>query len=137
MLELEIINFKKINESTIIDLVTQIEEAKKKEEVEKIQITKKEESCQMFELEAINLKMIQLEYEEEIKILKTKLFDLTKDMEELKTYDKTIKCKELLDATKEIVINLKTQLEHAKKVEEALKIQLTEMEETCHMLKLE
>jgi hypothetical protein len=37
----------------------------------------------------------------------------------------------------EIVINLKTQLEHAKEVEEALKIQLTKKEETCHMLKSE
>jgi len=45
----------------------------------------------MFELEAINLKRIQLEYEEDIKTLKTKVFDLTKYMEELKTYDKTIK----------------------------------------------
>jgi hypothetical protein len=70
MLELEIINFKKISESTNVDLMAQIEEAKKKEE-----------SCQMFELEAINLKRIQLEYEEEIKILKTKVFDLTKDLE--------------------------------------------------------
>jgi hypothetical protein len=76
----------------------------------------------MFELESINLKWIKLEYEEEIKIFKTKVFDLTKDMEELKTYDKTIKCKEVLDETEEIIINLKTQLEHAKKVEEALKI---------------
>ena len=71
----------------------------------------------MFELEAINLKRIQLEYEEEIKKLKTKVFYLTKDMEELKTYNKTIKCKEVLDETEGIVINLKTQLEHAKKVE--------------------
>jgi hypothetical protein len=47
----------------------------------------------MFELEAINLKRIQLEYEEEIKILETKVFELTKYMEELKTYDKNIKCK--------------------------------------------
>jgi hypothetical protein len=31
--------------------------------------------------------------EEEIKILKTKVFDLTKDMEELNTFEKTIKCK--------------------------------------------
>jgi hypothetical protein len=31
MLELEIINFKKINESTNADLMTRIEEAKKKE----------------------------------------------------------------------------------------------------------
>lgn len=38
-------------------------------------------------------------------------------MEELKTYDKTIKCKEVLDETKEIIINLKTHLEHAKEVE--------------------
>ena len=79
----------------------------------------------MLELEAINLKRILLENKEEIKRLKTKVFDLTKDMEELKTYDKTIKCKEVLDETEEIVINLKTQLEHAKKVEEALKIKLT------------
>ena len=45
VLELEIINFKKINESTNADLMTQIEEAKKIEEAQKIQITKKEESC--------------------------------------------------------------------------------------------
>jgi uncharacterized protein YsxB (DUF464 family) len=63
----------------------------KKEESQKIQITKKEESCQLFELEAINLKRIQREYQEKIKILKTKVFDITKYMEELKTYDKTIK----------------------------------------------
>jgi capsular polysaccharide biosynthesis protein len=49
--------------------------------------------------------------------LKTKVFDITKDMEELKTYDKIIKCKDVLDETEEIVINIKTQLEHAKKVE--------------------
>jgi hypothetical protein len=42
MLELEIINFKKINESTNADLMTQIEEAKKNEESQKIQFTKKE-----------------------------------------------------------------------------------------------
>jgi hypothetical protein len=54
-------------------------------------MTKKEESCQMFELETINLKRIRLEYEEEIKILKNTVFDLTKYMEELKTYDKAIK----------------------------------------------
>jgi hypothetical protein len=47
MLELEIINFKKINESTNASLMTQIEDAKKKEEAHKIQLTKKEESCQM------------------------------------------------------------------------------------------
>ena len=71
------------------------------------------------------------------KILKTKVVDLTKDMEELKTYDKTIKCKEVLDETEETVINLKTQLEHAKTVEEALEIQLTKKEQLCHILKLE
>jgi hypothetical protein len=42
-----------------------------------------------------------------------------------------------LDETEEIVINLKTQLEHAKEMEESLKIQLTKKEETCHMLKSE
>jgi hypothetical protein len=108
ILELEIINFKKINESTNADMMTQIEEAKEKEEAQKIQITKNEESCQMFELEAINLKRIQLKYEEEIKTLKTKVFYLTKYMEELKTYEKNIKCKEVLDETEEIFINLKT-----------------------------
>ena len=51
MLELEIINSKKINETTNAYLMTQIEEDKKKEESHKIQLTKKEESCQMFELE--------------------------------------------------------------------------------------
>jgi hypothetical protein len=91
----------------------------------------------MFELENIKLKSIQLEYEQEIKVLKSKVFDLTRDLEELKTYDKTIKCKEVLDETEEIVINLKTHLQHAKKVEEALKIQLTKKEELCHMLNLE
>jgi hypothetical protein len=55
----------------------------------------------------------------------------------LKTYDKTNKCTEVLDDTEEIVINLKTQLEEAKEIEEALKIQLTKKEETCHMLELE
>ena len=86
-------------------------------------------------IEAINLKRIQLEYEEEIKILKTKVSDLTKDMEELKTYEKNIKWKEFLDEIEEIIINLKTQLEHAKEVEESMKIQLTKKQETCHMLK--
>jgi hypothetical protein len=52
--------------------------------------------------------------------LKTKVVGLTKDMEELKTYDKTIKCKEVLDETKEKVINLKNQLEHANKGKEAM-----------------
>ena len=58
-------------------------------------------------------------------------------MEELKTYEKTIKIKEVLDETEEIVINLKTQRKNAKEMEEALKIQLTKKEETCHMLKPE
>ena len=40
MLELEIIKFKKINETTNADLMTQIVETKKKEEAQKIQITK-------------------------------------------------------------------------------------------------
>ena len=38
MLELEIINFKKINESTTAYIMNQIEEAKKTEEAQKIQI---------------------------------------------------------------------------------------------------
>jgi hypothetical protein len=46
--------------------------------------------------------------------MKSKFFYLTKEMEELKTCDKTIKCKEVLDETEEIVINLKTHLEHDK-----------------------
>jgi hypothetical protein len=54
--------------------------------------------------------------------VKTKVFDLTKYVEELKTYDKTIKCKEILDETDEIVINLKTQFELSKEVEEVVKI---------------
>jgi hypothetical protein len=58
-------------------------------------------------------------------------------LEELKTYDKTIKSKEVLDETEEIVINLRTHLQHAKKVEESLKIQLTKKEELCQILKLE
>jgi hypothetical protein len=41
MLELEIINVKKINESNNATLMTQIEEAKKNEEAHKIQLTKK------------------------------------------------------------------------------------------------
>jgi hypothetical protein len=36
-----------------------------------------------------------------------------------------------------MVISLKTQLEEAKEIEEALKIQLTKKEESCHMLELE
>jgi chromosome segregation ATPase len=119
------------------NLQTQLEETKESEEVINIQLTKREESCHMLELEAIDLKRIQLENKEEIKRLKTKVFDLTKDMDELKKYDKTIKCKEVLDEIEETIINLKTQLEHAKEVEEALKIHLTKKEETCHMLKLE
>jgi hypothetical protein len=59
--ELEIINFKMINESTNANLMTEIEGAKKKEESQKIQLTKKESSCQMLELEAIKLKRFQLE----------------------------------------------------------------------------
>jgi hypothetical protein len=92
MLELEIINVKKINESTNATLMTQIEEAKKNEEAHKIQLTKKEESCHRLELEAINLKRIQLENKEEIKRLKNEVVDLTKDIEELKTYEKTNNC---------------------------------------------
>jgi hypothetical protein len=128
MLELEIINFKKINESTNADLMTKIEESKKKEEAQKILITKKEEACHMFELENINLKSIHLEYEEDIKVLKTKVFYLTRDLEELKTYNKTIKCKEVLEETEEIIININTQIEHAKEMEEALEIHLTKKE---------
>jgi hypothetical protein len=41
MLELEIINFKKINESTNADIMTQIEEDNKKEEARKIKLTKR------------------------------------------------------------------------------------------------
>jgi hypothetical protein len=41
-----------------------------------------------------------------------------------------------MDDTKEIVINIKSQLEGAKE-KEALKIQLTKKEETCHMLQME
>jgi hypothetical protein len=55
----------------------------------------------------------------------------------LNTYDKTNKCKELLDETEEIVISLKTQLEEDKEIKEDFKIQLTKKEETCHMLQLE
>jgi hypothetical protein len=137
MLELEIINVKKINESTNATLMTQIEEAKKNEEAHKIQLTKKEESCHRLELEAINLKRIQIENKEEIKRLKNEVVDLTKYIEELKTYEKTNNCTEVLDDTEEMVINLKTQLEGAKEKEEALKIQLTKKEETCHMLEME
>jgi hypothetical protein len=91
----------------------------------------------MLELEVINLKRIQLENKEEIKRLKTGFVDLIKEIEELKTYDKTNKCTEVLDETEEIVISIKTQLEEAKEIEEDLKIQLTKKEETCHMLELE
>jgi hypothetical protein len=41
---------------TIINLKTQIEGAKEKEESLKIQLTKKEETCHMMEMEVINLK---------------------------------------------------------------------------------
>jgi hypothetical protein len=69
--------------------------------------------------------------------LKNEVVDITKYIEELKTYDKTNNCIEVLDNTKEIVINLKTQLEGAKEKEEALKIWLTKKEETCHMMEME
>jgi hypothetical protein len=55
-------------------------------------LTKKEESCHTLELEVINLKRIQLENKEEIKRLNIEVVDLTKEIEELKTYDKTNKC---------------------------------------------
>jgi hypothetical protein len=102
-----------------------------------IQLTKKEESCHRLELEAINLKRIHLENKEEIKRLKTKFFDLTKEVKYLKTFDKTNKCKKVLEETKEMVINLKNQLEEAKEIEEALTIRLTKKEESCHILELE
>jgi hypothetical protein len=41
-----------------ICLKTQLEEAKKNEESQKIQLTKREESCHMLELEIINVKKI-------------------------------------------------------------------------------
>jgi hypothetical protein len=44
--------------------MTQIEECKKNEDAHKIQLSKKEESCHRLELEAINLKRIQLERKE-------------------------------------------------------------------------
>jgi hypothetical protein len=43
-------------EEIVISVNTQLEEAKKIEEDLKIQLTKKEETCQMLELEVINLK---------------------------------------------------------------------------------
>jgi hypothetical protein len=52
------------------------------------------------ELKAINLKRIQLENKEEIKILKNEVIDLTKDIEEVNTYEKTNNCIEFLDDTK-------------------------------------
>jgi hypothetical protein len=73
---------------------------------------------------------IQLEdKEEEIKILKTEVVDLTKEVKELKTYDKPNKIIEVSEETKEMIISLKTQLEEAKEIEEALKIQLTKNKE--------
>jgi hypothetical protein len=60
-----------------------------------------------------------LEYkEEEINILKTEVLDLPKEMNELRAYDKLNKCTEELEETKEMVNNLKTQLEEAKESEE-------------------
>ena len=135
MLELEIINVKKINESTNATLMNQIEEANKNEESHKIQLTKKEESCHRLELEAINLKRIQLENKEEIKRLKTEVANLTEEMEELTTRDNKIK--EVIEEMKEMVICLKTQLEETKKNEEAHKIQLTKKDESFHRLEFE
>jgi hypothetical protein len=82
----------------------------------------------MLELEVIKLKRIQLQNKEDIKILKTEVFYLTKEIEELNTYEKTNKSTKVLDETEEIVIILKTQLEEAEKIEEDLKIQLTKKE---------
>jgi hypothetical protein len=101
------------------------------------QLTKKEESCHKLELEAINLKRIQIEKKEEVKRLNNEVVDLTKYTEELKTYEKPNNCTLVLDDTKEMVVNLNTQLEGAKEKEEALNIQLTKKEETCHMLEME
>jgi hypothetical protein len=62
----------------INSLKNQLEEANESEETLKSYLTKKEESCHTLELEVINLKRIQLENKEEIKILKTEVVDLTK-----------------------------------------------------------
>jgi hypothetical protein len=59
-------------------LKPQLEEAKEIEETLKIQLTKKEELYHTLEMEVINLKRIQLENKEEIKILKTEVVYLTK-----------------------------------------------------------
>jgi hypothetical protein len=59
-------------------LKSQLEEAKEIEETLKSQLIKKEELCHMLELEVINLKRIQLENKEGIKILKIEVVYLTK-----------------------------------------------------------
>jgi hypothetical protein len=69
MLEMEIIDIKKINESINATLMIQIEEAKKNEEAHNIRLTKKEESCHGLESKSISLKRIHLENKEEIKRL--------------------------------------------------------------------
>jgi hypothetical protein len=56
----------------------------------------------MLELEAINLKRIQIENKEEIKRLKNEVVDLEKDIEDLKTYEKTNNCTKVLDDTEEM-----------------------------------
>jgi hypothetical protein len=89
------------------------------------------------ELEVINLKRIQQESNEEIKRLKNEVVNLTKHIEELKTYDKINNFIEVLDDTEEMKINLKTQIEEDKEKEESLKTQLSKKEETCHMLGME
>jgi hypothetical protein len=67
------------------------------------------------ELEAINLKRIQLEKKEEIKRLKNEVFYLTRYIEESKKYDKNNNYIEVLDDTEDMVIKLMTQIEEVRK----------------------
>jgi hypothetical protein len=70
-------------------------------------------------------------------LIHTEVVDLTKEMNEMKAYEKLNKCAEELEETKEMVNGLKTQLEEAKEGEETMKRQLTKKEESCHMMELE
>ena len=74
---------------------------------------------------------------EEIKGLKTKVDDLTKEGQILKDCGKSKTYVEKLEGTSEIISNLKIQIEEAKTFEEVMKTQLNDKENFCQKLKLE
>ena len=101
-----------------VDILTkQIETAKKIIYEQDIQLGMKPENFKWQE----NLKKQLKNQEEEIKVLKTKVDDLTKEVQKLKDYGKSKTYVEEPEGTSEVISNLKIQIEEAKRVEEVLK----------------